>query len=351
MKLKEYLKTLIKNKYFQTIAKGIGSLALLTAICAISVHYLTGDTLSEYAEKNPETAYRNVEDIPTSGSNTADDISIAESNTVEDVSINEPNADEDISIAEPNTLEEGSANNNDDSTDSTPQDDTTDISYTNSHISNMIHFYDLDGGSSERVIYEDGFYYEPLTDEMITYITGTSLPEDSSNLAISVNDLRYLGIKYVDFDGLTQVGEIICNKKIVDDLISIFYELYCADYQFEKIVLIDNYGGDDTASMCANNTSCFNYRVVDNSSSLSNHAYGLAIDINPFYNPYIVFGAGPDGTDYISPSGSEIYADRSASFPYKIDESDLCYKLFKEHGFTWGGNWNSCKDYQHFQKK
>ena len=25
----------------------------------------------------------------------------------------------------------------------------------------------------------------------------------------------------------------------------------------------------------------------------------------------------------------------------KIDENDLCYKLFTEHGFTWGGNWNS----------
>ena len=52
----------------------------------------------------------------------------------------------------------------------------------------------------------------------------------------------------------------------------------------------------------------------------------------------------------ISPEGSEAYADRSASFPYKIDENDLAYKLFKEHGFTWGGNWNSTKDYQHFER-
>ena len=118
----------------------------------------------------------------------------------------------------------------------------------------------------------------------------------------------------------------------------------------EGIRLIDDYNGDDTASMEANNTSCFNYRVVDGTTSLSKHALGCAIDINPFYNPYVVFDKTGNGQDYISPKGSEIYADRSKDFAYKIDEQDLCYRLFKEHGFTWGGNWNSCKDYQHFQK-
>lgn len=63
-----------------------------------------------------------------------------------------------------------------------------------------------------------------------------------------------------------------------------------------------------------------------------------------------VYDKTGNGQDYISPKGSEIYADRSKDFAYKIDEQDLCYRLFKEHGFTWGGNWNSCKDYQHFQK-
>ena len=102
--------------------------------------------------------------------------------------------------------------------------------------------------------------------------------------------------------------------------------------------------------MLDNNTSCFNYRIVDGTDHLSKHALGCAIDINPFYNPYVVFGKGENNETYISPAGSEIYADRSQDFPYKIDENDLCYRLFKEHGFTWGGSWNSCKDYQHFQK-
>lgn len=99
--------------------------------------------------------------------------------------------------------------------------------------------------------------------------------------------------------------------------------------------------------MEANNTSCFNYRVVDGTSSLSRHAYGLAVDINPLYNPYVTY---PNGKRRVSPAASEIYADRSLDFPAKIDKNDLCYQLFTEHGFTWGGNWKTMKDYQHFQK-
>lgn len=80
--------------------------------------------------------------------------------------------------------------------------------------------------------------------------------------------------------------------------------------------------------MLDNNTSCFNYRIVDGTDHLSKHALGCAIDINPFYNPYVVFGKGENNETYISPAGSEIYADRSG-FPYKIDENDLCYRLLK----------------------
>lgn len=211
------------------------------------------------------------------------------------------------------------------------------------------------------------FYYEPLSEDIIARITGISYPvtkdeatelavsavnitDSEETIAISYKDLRYLQVLYYDFNGEVQTGELICNKGIAQDLLDIFYELYLNEYQIEKIRLIDEYNGDDTASMLDNNTSCFNYRVVDGTTSLSKHATGCAIDINPFYNPYVVFNKDGSGKTYISPEGSEIYADRSQDFPYKIDENDLCYKLFKEHGFTWGGDWNSCKDYQHFQK-
>ena len=220
-------------------------------------------------------------------------------------------------------------------------------------------------GNPERIVYQNGFYYEPLSDELIARITGISYPvteaakddlsikavniaPSSEDIQVDYDDLCYMSVLHYNLRGVERTGELICNKAIAQDLVEIFYELYRNEYQIEQIRLIDEYNGDDTLSMQDNNTSCFNYRVVDGTSNLSKHAYGLAIDINPFFNPYVVFKT--DGPTYISPRGSETYADRSKDFAYKIDENDLCYKLFTERGFTWGGNWNSCKDYQHFQK-
>ncbi len=198
------------------------------------------------------------------------------------------------------------------------------------------------------LVEEEHFYYAPLTDAQKEYITGCSYPDTTEKLAITYEDLVYLNVLHYDFEGKLAEGELICNVYIAEDLKDIFYELYLNKYPIERMELIEVYDGDDTKSMEANNTSCFNYRVVDGSTNLSKHAYGVAIDINPFYNPYVVFKS--DGSVYISPKGSEIYTDRSEEFPYKIDEEDLCYKLFIEHGFTWGGSWKSSKDYQHFQK-
>lgn len=197
---------------------------------------------------------------------------------------------------------------------------------------------------ADRVTYQEGFFYESLSDAVKERITGISYGE---GCIVPYEELAYLQVLYMDFEGQPQVGEIICNKAIAQDLVEIFYELYQASYPIERIRLIDEYGGDDTLSMEANNTSCFNYRVVDGTSSLSKHAYGLAVDINPLYNPYVTY---PNGKRRVSPAASEIYADRSLDFPAKIDKNDLCYQLFTEHGFTWGGNWKTMKDYQHFQK-
>lgn len=198
--------------------------------------------------------------------------------------------------------------------------------------------------ATDRTIYAYGFYCEPLPSDIIEKITGVSFHENDH---ITYDDLRYLNVLYVDFDGNTQKGEIICNKAIAQDLLEIFKELYDNAYQIDKIRLIDEYGGDDDLSCDDNNTSCFNYRVVGGTDSLSKHALGLAIDINPFQNPYITY---PNGVERISPAGSEPYADRDSGLPHMILEGDLCYNLFIEHGFTWGGHWKTLKDYQHFQK-
>lgn len=197
---------------------------------------------------------------------------------------------------------------------------------------------------ANRTVYKDGFYYEPLSEEIKQRITGISYKENPN---ITYDDLRYVSILYVDFAGNTRTGELICNQSIAQDMVEIFEELYRAAYPIEKIKLIDEYGGDDDLSCADNNTSCFNYRVVGGTDNLSKHALGLAIDINPFYNPYITY---PNGVERISPEGSEPYADRNSGLPHMILKDDLIYRLFTERGFTWGGEWKTLKDYQHFQK-
>ncbi len=193
----------------------------------------------------------------------------------------------------------------------------------------------------------DSFYYTALTDEIKARITGKSYPDTDEPLQISYEDLAYVHVLHYDFQAQIQEGELICNQSVAQDLIEIFYELYENQYPVEKIRLIDEYDADDEASMADNNTSCFNYRTVPGRTTLSNHSYGCAIDINPLYNPYVRTSGGKE---QISPDNAVPYADRSADFPYKIDKNDLCYRIFIEHGFNWGGSWNSSKDYQHFEK-
>ena len=167
------------------------------------------------------------------------------------------------------------------------------------------------------------------------------------NCTIPLSELRYLRVLHYDFDGNVCQGELVCNKLISNDLLEIFEALFNARYPIERMVLIDEYDADDERSMTANNTSCFNFRTVAGTNKLSAHSRGMAIDINPLYNPYV---RQVRGKTVVSPSAARPYADRSKAFPHKIDRNDLCYKLFVAHGFRWGGAWRSSKDYQHFEK-
>lgn len=190
------------------------------------------------------------------------------------------------------------------------------------------------------------FYAAAINEEILSRINGKSFTENEN---ISISDLSYLKMLYYGFDGNTYVGEMIVNQKIEAKVLEIFQTLYENKYPVERMVLIDEYDASDERSMNDNNTSAFNYRTISGSSKLSNHSYGMAIDLNPKYNPYVK--TRPDGSAACQPESGADYADRSKDFAYKIDESDLAYRLFSEAGFTWGGSWNSVKDYQHFEMK
>ena len=187
------------------------------------------------------------------------------------------------------------------------------------------------------------FHADTIPTAVKQRMIGNSYPGKGAEIELS--ELRYLKLLYYDYNGRVRHGEMVCNKAIAADLIAIFKELYKAKYPLASVRLIDDFGGDDERSMAANNSSCFNYRQATNSSTkLSAHARGMAVDINPLQNPYVK-------GEEVLPESAQEYADRSVDFPHKITDEDLCCKLFRAHGFQWGGAWNSVKDYQHFEKK
>lgn len=187
-------------------------------------------------------------------------------------------------------------------------------------------------------------YFKPLVLDQSTKnkMKGLSMPDDAAG--IKYDDLRRVNVKYWGFDNKAHTdGILIVNKSIANDVCGIFNDLYKAKYPIEKIRMIDEYKANDEASMIDNNTSAFCYRLVAGTKVLSKHGKGVAIDINPLYNPQVKAGK-------VYPSVSKPYADRSKNVKGMIKKGDACYKAFTSRGWKWGGNWKSSKDYQHFEK-
>ena len=210
---------------------------------------------------------------------------------------------------------------------------------------------DMAEADEEAVITEsrEGFSVSEISDELFDRMKrGNTYKEDC---IVPREDLRYLLVLHKDKDGNTHQGEMVVHKLIAKDVLEIFEELYDAGYPIERMVLPDNYLADDETMMRDNNSSCFNFRFISHTNKVSKHGLGMAVDINTLYNPYHKTVTNEDGTteEVIEPATGAPYLDRTKDFDYKIEKDDLCYKLFIEKGFEWGGNWSDRKDYQHFE--
>jgi hypothetical protein len=201
-------------------------------------------------------------------------------------------------------------------------------------------------------------------DNLSQYFTSRSIEEGDSvynriygqsyvdNDNIDLDELRYLKMLHINFDGNYQVGEMIVNEDVAGDVLEIF-EILCAEgYEIYSMYLIDDFwAGDpddsDWYSIDANNTSCFCYRTATGSGNLSKHALGKAIDINPQQNPYVTYDS--DGDAHYSHDNASSYVYDRYDGEHMITTSDRAYDLFTDYGWTWGGSWSSPKDYQHFQ--
>ena len=167
---------------------------------------------------------------------------------------------------------------------------------------------------------------------------------------VGLQDLRYLRIKYLNFEGETKLGEMIVHKEVADEVVDIFHELYNIGYPIHKMKLVSDYKGNDWQSIEADNTSAFNCRNATGSKKWSKHSYGKAIDINPIENPYI------SRKGRISHKASLQYRKRVHRLDIHPDnwalllKNDKATKIFQKYGWKWGGDWHSVKDYQHFSK-
>jgi D-alanyl-D-alanine carboxypeptidase len=159
---------------------------------------------------------------------------------------------------------------------------------------------------------------------------------------VSLDDLRLLTLDHWGFDGRVHVGEIVVHENAAEDVLGVFRAIFRAHFPIERMELVDAYGAGDDMVMAANDTSGFNCRFATGQPGVwSEHSYGRAIDVNPLQNPYV------DG-DVVLPEAGRDFLDRSRRAKGVITPHGPVVRAFASIGWTWGGEYRSVKDYQHF---
>lgn len=159
---------------------------------------------------------------------------------------------------------------------------------------------------------------------------------------VALRDLRLVSVRHWGFDRRVRKGKLVVHRDVAADVVSVFRTLYAERFPIRRMRLVDAYGGSDFDSIEADNTSAFNCRRATGSSSWSQHAHGLAIDVNPIENPYVESGR-------VYHKASRRYVDRSRRLKGMIHPGDVVVRAFARIGWSWGGSWaGAVKDYQHF---
>ena len=181
---------------------------------------------------------------------------------------------------------------------------------------------------------------EPLPQSLRQRMRGVSWHR---GCPVALDQLRLLRMPYVGFDGEVHDGKMVVRDRQRSKVLRTFRRLYEARFAIRRMRLIDAYDGSDARSMRANNTSAFNCRYIPGTTTFSQHSYGRAIDINPVQNPYV------HGST-VEPAAGEAYLDRSDVRKGMIVRPGPVVRAFADVEWSWGGDWQSSKDYQHFSR-
>jgi hypothetical protein len=163
----------------------------------------------------------------------------------------------------------------------------------------------------------------------------------SPDCPVSLEELAYITLSHWGFDGQVHTGELIVNAAHADGIASVFAQLHQARFPIEEMRVIRSDELDAPPTGDGNVTTSFVCRPAVGSTGWSMHSYGLAIDINPFHNPYLK-------GDLVLPELASHYLDRDRGLPGMIVEGDIAVTAFDEIGWFWGGRWNSLFDWMHF---
>jgi D-alanyl-D-alanine dipeptidase len=180
-----------------------------------------------------------------------------------------------------------------------------------------------------------------IPDDVAAEMQGVSIHD---GCPVPIAELRLVTVNHWNFAGEVVMGRIIVHEDVAVEVAELFRGLYNLRFPIERMKLIDAYGGSDAKSMEDNNTSSFNCRFVTGKKGVfSKHSYGRAIDINPRINPYVK-------GKHFEPTNAGAFLDRTQDVPGILRAGDEAVVSFEKAGWTWGGDWKSLKDYQHFEK-
>jgi hypothetical protein len=164
-----------------------------------------------------------------------------------------------------------------------------------------------------------------------------------STCPVRKEDLSYLRMSFWGFDGHPHTGEMIVNAKVAKPVTDVFDKLFQAKFPLEEMRITEKPELDAPPTGDGNDTSAFVCRPTRGQTNWSAHAYGLAIDVNPFCNPYTK-------GDLVLPELASAYLDRKNPRPGMNLAGGVVTKAFGAIGWTWGGTWTSPRDLMHFSQ-
>jgi hypothetical protein len=163
----------------------------------------------------------------------------------------------------------------------------------------------------------------------------------SPSCPVGLADLRYLTLTFEGFDRRPHTGELVVNASVARGVVGVFRRLYAARFPLEEMRLVTTADLDARPTGDGDNTAAYVCRTTRGSSVPSAHAYGLAIDVNPFLNPY-------RKGDLVLPELASAYLDRSWRRPGMVLRGGVVTRAFAAAGWTWGGDFASVSDLMHF---